>query len=555
MKKYLLCLFLCAAFVLSIAGSFAHPLPLCVQEFYFKFYKDKTDIIFKLHLDPLVVDQVYYLIDTDKSNEISEQEMNTWASESIQKKIAGSLNSRDLKLIKTGQKVIPKAKFESLDDFIEIDYTVENPKILETNSFVFKYNQKFLNTDPYSDLTVYEDNTASDPNIERINSSENTTYQQEEYDIDFKFKNFAPAAQTTGTSQPVKEGDANQPVNPLKPETSSKNGIQKAFDSIAAYSRKLTGTIFNNGNGPLFIILGLLISFIAGALHSITPGHGKSLMAAFLVGKKGSKIGDVLVLGGAITFSHTIVIFVLGFILLALNKKFSVNSVLPYFEKFSAVLLFFLGYSLLKNGLRAYKYRGIPGYDPSHSHSHDELEDDDEHQDDHHDHHHSHDEHDHDHSHHNHKHDHNHDGHAHDHHTYDHDGHSHSHGAHDAHDHSDLTHSHGLFKHTHFKGDPEKVQGKWSLFLAGISGGIVPCVDALSLLVLAAGLGKVGYGLVLIFFFSLGLAASIISIGLLLIYGKNKLNVEERFGNLATIYAPMFSGAVILSLAIWYILK
>ena len=80
---------------------------------------------------------------------------------------------------------------------------------------------------------------------------------------------------------------------------------------------------------------------IAGALHSLTPGHGKTILAALLIGRDSSdnKYHDLLVLILSITIAHTVVIYALGFVFLALNSTRSVNSLLPYFEWFSAILV------------------------------------------------------------------------------------------------------------------------------------------------------------------------------------------------------------------------
>ncbi len=59
-----------------------------------------------------------------------------------------------------------------------------------------------------------------------------------------------------------------------------------------------------------------------------------------------------------------------------------------------------------------------------------------------------------------------------------------------------------------------------NLLALGISGGLVPCPSALVLLLSAIAIGRVGFGLMLVLAFSLGLAAVLTALGLLLIYAK-----------------------------------
>ena len=113
-------------------------------------------------------------------------------------------------------------------------------------------------------------------------------------------------------------------------------------------------------------------------------------------------------------------------------------------------------------------------------------------------------------------------GHDHDHsHTHHHhDHHHHSHG----HDHDHHSHSHS---HSHM---PDEIS--WAGLVAlGASGGLVPCESALILLLGAIALGRVGLGLLLLVAFSLGLAAVLMGIGVLVLYAKRLIPERKRTGN------------------------
>jgi hypothetical protein len=97
-----------------------------------------------------------------------------------------------------------------------------------------------------------------------------------------------------------------------------------------------------------------------------------------------------------------------------------------------------------------------------------------------------------------------------------------------------LTHSHGFGAHTHgvpgADGDPVTWQ---SLLALGISGGLLPCPSALVVMLGAIALHQVALGLILIVAFSTGLAGTLMSIGLLMVYSgraAGRLRLTDRLG-------------------------
>ena len=279
-------------------------------------------------------------------------------------------------------------------------------------------------------------------------------------------------------------------------------------------------------NRPLTLqlaIAALVISFVLGGLHALTPGHGKAIVAAYLVGSKGRVI-DAVFLGLVVTFTHTFSVIALGVVMLV-AQEFAPEDIVPWLSLFSGILIVGIGAWLLAKNMKQYYSRGThsPGHGHDHGHSHDH---DDGHS-------HSHD-HDHDH------------GHSHDHdHDHDH-GHSHDHD----HDHGH-THSHGGRTHTHV---PPERTGFWGLLSLGISGGIVPCVDALIGLLFAISLGKLVWGLIILSAFSLGLAAVLVAIGILMVMAKPLI---ERFTGEGVWLQrlPIFSAAVVILLGAVLVFK
>lgn len=246
-------------------------------------------------------------------------------------------------------------------------------------------------------------------------------------------------------------------------------------------------------NGAIDWSKGLWVSlvgaFLWGAAHAASPGHGKTLVGAYLIGERATA-QHAIFLGLTTTVTHTLGVFSLGAFMLVAANTVMPEKLLPWLSLVSGVLVVVIGGTLLRNAIFKIKSHGHDHGDHSHS-DHDHHHDDD-HSD--HDHHHL--------EHHEHAHDHNH-------------SHSHHHGGH---------------SHSHLP--PEDTSISWrSLFALGVSGGLVPCPSALVLLLSAIAIGQVAHGLLLVLAFSSGLAMVLTSLGLVLIYAK-KLFVKLPTGQL-----------------------
>jgi nickel/cobalt transporter (NicO) family protein len=253
----------------------------------------------------------------------------------------------------------------------------------------------------------------------------------------------------------------------------------------------------------LAIGLTMLGAFVWGAFHALSPGHGKAVVGAYLIGSRGTP-KHAMFLGLTVTLTHTAGIVALGFIALALSHIILPETIFPYLSLLSGVLVILIGLSIGYRRYRAYRETGIADDHGHHHHHHDH--DHSHHHHDHGDHHHSHD-HDHDHHHHH--------DHSHSHHHHHHDDHHHSH---------DHDHHHG---HSHLPPGADGGEVTWrSLLALGISGGMVPCPSALVLLLAAIALGRLEFGLILVLLFSIGLAMVLTAIGLLMVYLRS---VFERY--------------------------
>jgi nickel/cobalt transporter (NicO) family protein len=256
------------------------------------------------------------------------------------------------------------------------------------------------------------------------------------------------------------------------------------------------------------ILLGVAVAFGLGALHAAEPGHGKTIVAAYLVGSRGT-MRHAAFLGGMVTFTHTISVFALGIATLMFSKYFAPEKLIHALETISGLSIAAIGGWLFYKRVKVLKGSGGRTHEHSHGHSHS----------------------------HEHRHDHDHE-HHHDHHDHDHESrHDHHH-----------DHDHGPGGHTHV---PEGEITVGSLIALGASGGLVPCPSAMVLLLFAISVGRVGLGLVLLVAFSLGLAGVLMAIGMLVLHAKRWLPDPAKTGRHPLFrLMPVVSAAVIVCLGL-----
>ena len=139
-----------------------------------------------------------------------------------------------------------------------------------------------------------------------------------------------------------------------------------------------------DGDGLLVVLL--LAAFGWGAVHALSPGHGKAMVAAYLIGTRGT-VRDALALGGIVTVTHTAGVFALGLVTLGLSQFVLPQDLFPWINLVAGLLVLGVGVGLVRARRRTAQATAHPG--AAHGHDHD-------HHHDHH-HHHGHDHHGHDH--------------------------------------------------------------------------------------------------------------------------------------------------------------
>ncbi|MFJ7527932.1 nickel/cobalt transporter [Streptomyces griseus] len=278
---------------------------------------------------------------------------------------------------------------------------------------------------------------------------------------------------------------------------------------ISGLLAKVTG-VFDSLVGAREITLpvglsALFLALVLGASHAAMPGHGKTIMAAYLAGRRGTR-RDAFTVGATVTLAHTAGVLVLG-LALPVSTHLAGETVLMWLGAASGLLVTGIGLWLLTGAVRGR---------PQHNHHHNG---------------HSH-SHDHDHGH----------PHGHDHGS----GHPHDHGSTppvqtaDSASAQDLRLSPGVATlappdHQHHPRPAEPTApgegrraSRSGLIGMGIAGGLVPSPSALVVLLGAVALGRTTFGVLLVIGYGVGMAATLTLAGLVLVRLRERIESHDR---------------------------
>jgi nickel/cobalt exporter len=249
------------------------------------------------------------------------------------------------------------------------------------------------------------------------------------------------------------------------------------------------------------LVISLLIAAGLGAIHAVSPGHGKTVMAAYLVGSQGTP-RHAVALGLTVTASHTFGVIGLALLTLLAGDFLPPERLYPVLGLVSGLTVVAIGTWLLVQRVRgltrnaAHRAAHRSGADHAHDHSHN-------------------------------------------------------------HDHEPLAsatseHSHGGIRHSHAPAAGTTLSWR-SLILLGFAGGLVPSASALILLLGAVAAGRPGYGLALAVAFGLGMAAVLTGIGLAVVRAGKMLDRMPSLGRLTRFApaVPWMSAAVVTAAGIF----
>ena len=219
-------------------------------------------------------------------------------------------------------------------------------------------------------------------------------------------------------------------------------------------------------------------AILLGALHGLEPGHSKTMMASFIIAVKGS-VAQAALLGLCAALSHSLIVWVLAAMALEFGNELIAEQAEPYFMLLSAVVV--LGVSIWmfirtrhdELSAKAHHHPQQGGHDHGHHHrahlENDHLGHNDSYQDDH-----------------------------------------------------ERAHSEDIKRR--FEGQ-KVTTGQIAMF--GLTGGLVPCPASVTILMICLHLKRFSLGAVMVASFSLGLAISLVSVGVIAAWGAQQ--VDKRF--------------------------
>ncbi|EAZ7996900.1 nickel/cobalt efflux protein RcnA [Salmonella enterica] len=214
--------------------------------------------------------------------------------------------------------------------------------------------------------------------------------------------------------------------------------------------------LLQQGNGWFFIPSAILL----GILHGLEPGHSKTMMAAFIIAIKGT-IKQAFMLGLAATLSHTAVVWLIALGGMYLSRAYAAESVEPWLQLISAIIILGTACWMFWRTWRG-EQQWLTGSHHDHDHDH------------------------------------------------DHHGHTYPEGAmskayQDAHE-----RAHAADIQRRFHG--QKVTNE-QILLFGLTGGLIPCPAAITLLLICIQLQALTLGATMVLCFSLGLALTLVAVG------------------------------------------
>ena len=241
-------------------------------------------------------------------------------------------------------------------------------------------------------------------------------------------------------------------------------------------------------------------AILLGALHGLEPGHSKTMMASFIIAVRGT-MAQAALLGLCAALSHSLIVWALAAAALQFGNELIAEQAEPYFMLLSAVVVI---------GVSIWMFlRTRSDVSAAHAHGHD---------------------------------------HEHDHGPHDHDhDHDHEH----EHEHDDGDES---YQDAHERAHAEDIKRRFAgrnvstgqIAMFGLTGGLVPCPASVTILMICLHLKRFSLGFALVASFSLGLAISLVSVGVIAAWGARHVGKrlgKGKFGDIAR-KMPYFSSAL-----------
>lgn len=484
--KILLLFLLVALFLPQVAS--AHPADMYFHTFQVEIAPAEVTVNWELVPGAMITHVVWHDADTSGDEKISEAEAKAW--------IAPLLDEFQMELDGSPLKF----------DLVRVQWAASLPELRTGESPILIVLRAPLPDDaaPHDLVLLNNYNNANSLNWFNVSANARSSFAAPEQD-----NGLLKLQLNTGGSEATWESG-----QPSIPPVMEALGLGETAEEAVTQAENqqgilaiLEGFLRTPQISPMLFMASLAIALILGALHALSPGHGKTIVAAYLVGSKG-KAYHAIVLGLLVTLTHTGSVFALGLATLSLSQYIMPTQLFPFLELLSGVLILVLGVVLLVPRLRAWleeqKRAKAPAVakrveegrkgtrlvlqaeirEPGPEHNHDPSQ----------------------------------------------------------------------FGYVPIPSGTVAAAANplsgisWrSLIALGISGGLVPCPDAIAILLIAITINKIAFGLSLIVSFSLGLAVILIAIGIIMVQSK-QVFARLRWFSKASFVVPIISALVVLGL-------
>jgi nickel/cobalt transporter (NicO) family protein len=442
----LICLLI--SVLLPAKEAVAHPLDEFVQNTYIDLTLDRTTLELNLTPGVLVAPEMVALIDTDGDGEISETEGEAYAND-VLRDIFLEVDDEPQPLTLASSQFPTPLDISAGLGTIRLQVAAEG--LADTPGDTPGEHQLYYRNDHQPVNSKYLVNAFKKSSEVEI-AQQDRERLQHAIRVDYVVTPEASATSDDAVAASTEDGGA---------DVGTTVDVSDRAQWLASY-------LYETTLSPWLLVLVLGLSALLGGLHALTPGHGKTLVAAYLIGSRGT-VQHAAALGGIVTLTHTASVIAVGLLALLVGQYILPDVLVPVLEVCAGLLVVALGARLVRARWRT---RG---------------------------------------------------------------GHRH--------------HDHGHDHHV-----PDNVRSG-DLLAMGVSGGLVPCPEALGVMLIAIGLGRIGLGLALIAAFSFGLAAVVIAIGILLVRCKSRLDRLGKPGSHWQRLLPLVSAVIVTVLGVGIALK
>jgi len=245
-------------------------------------------------------------------------------------------------------------------------------------------------------------------------------------------------------------------------------------------------------------------AILLGALHGLEPGHSKTMMASFIIAVKGS-VGQAALLGLCAALSHSLIVWILAAMALKFGNELIAEQAEPYLMLVSAAVV--LGVSIWMFMRTRHDEVSAKAHHHTHQSGHD----------------------------------------------HDHGHHHHTHVVNDHTSHNDT------YQDDHERAHAEDIKRRFvgqkvttaQIAMFGLTGGLVPCPASVTILMICLHLKRFSLGAVMVASFSLGLAISLVSVGVIAAWGAQQVGKRLDKGRLSDLARkmPYFSSGLMALVA------